>query len=61
VLAFTALAVLQGMTMRAVAARLDLPPLPLAGRAVAAGRVAAAAVTLVALPGLVAAMADIIG
>ena len=56
-IAFTALAVFQGMLTWALAARLQLPSLP-ASRAM---RVAAAIVLVVALPVFVIAVADIAG
>jgi hypothetical protein len=64
-LSFTALAVFQGMLMWALAGRLDLAPLPvgrsLGGRrAATTGRVAAGILVLVALPGFVGAVADIL-
>jgi hypothetical protein len=64
-LSFSALAVFQGMLVCALAARLNLHPLRVGGswwgrRAVTAARVAAAAVALVALPGFVSAVADIL-
>jgi hypothetical protein len=55
-LAFSALAVFQGMLTRALAGRFGLQPLPVRGRAV---RIAAAVLVLVALPGFVGAVADI--
>ena len=65
VLAFAAVAVFQGMVMWALAGRMRLQPLPvgryLGGtRAVIAGRVAAGAVVLLALPGFVSAVSDIL-
>ena len=65
IVAFTALALFQGMLTWAVAARLRLPPLPLGRslggtRAVTAGRLAAGALVLVMLPGFLAAVADIL-
>jgi hypothetical protein len=64
-LSFTALAVFQGMLMWALAGRLNLHPLPLARafggrRAILAGRIAAVALVLVALPGFVSSVADIL-
>jgi hypothetical protein len=55
-LAFTALAVFQGMLTWALAGRFDLQPLPLRGRAL---RVAAAMLVLLALPGFFSAVAEI--
>ena len=55
-LAFTVLAVFQGMLTWALAGRFGLRPLPLRGRAI---RVVAALLVLVALPGFVSAVADI--
>ena len=57
VLAFTALAVFQGLVTRAVAARLGLPPLRVRGRAPA---IIAAVVVLAALPGFAIALTDIL-
>ena len=59
-LSFTALAVFQGLVTWAVAGRLGLRPLPLGG-GVVIGRVAAAVLVLVALPGFFDAVADILG
>jgi hypothetical protein len=64
-LSFAALAVFQGMLICALAARLNLHPLPVGRtsggmRAVTAARVAAGVVVLVALPGFVSAVADIL-
>ena len=55
-LAFTALAIFQGMLTWALARRLDLPVLP-AGRA---GRIVAAVVLLVTLPFFVSSVAEIV-
>lgn len=55
-LAFTVLAVFQGMLTWALAGRFGLRPLPLRGRAI---RVVAALLVLVALPAFVGAVADI--
>ena len=65
VLAFAAVAVFQGMVMWALAGRMRLQPLPVGrylggSRAVIAGRVAAGAVVLLALPGFVSAVSDIL-
>jgi hypothetical protein len=64
-LSFAGLAVFQGMLMYALAGRLNLHPLPIGRsfggrRAVTAGRVAAGVLVLVALPGFVSAVADIL-
>jgi hypothetical protein len=63
VLAFSALALFHGMLVAAVAARLSAQPPPAlrAGpRAATAGRLATGAVLLVALPGFVTAVTDIL-
>jgi hypothetical protein len=65
VLAFVVLALFQGLLAAAFAARLSrgrplMPPLPLGSRAVTYGRVAVAVVVLVALPGFVDSLADIL-
>jgi hypothetical protein len=61
-LSFTVLAVFQGMLTWALAGRLGLRPLPLPlGRALTAGRVAAGVLVLVALPGFVGSVAEILG
>jgi hypothetical protein len=65
VLSFTALAMFQGMVMCALAARLNLHPLPVGGsrggsRVVTSARVATGLVVLAALPGFVSAVADIL-
>jgi hypothetical protein len=65
VLLFTGLAVFQGLLIWAVAGRLNLHPLPIGrrsggSRAVTAGRVTTGVLVLVALPGFVSAVADIL-
>jgi hypothetical protein len=65
VLSFTALAMFQGMVMCALAARLNLHPLPLGrsrggSRVVTSARVATGLVVLAALPGFVSAVAEIL-
>jgi hypothetical protein len=58
---FVVLALVHGMVVVAVARRLTAAPPPrLPGRALAGGRAAAAVVALVALPGFVGAMADLL-
>jgi hypothetical protein len=60
VLAFTALALFQGMVTAALAARVPGPP-PLSGRKLAVARAVLAIVVLAFLPGFVSAVSDILG
>ena len=58
VLAFTVLALFQGMVTIALAERIAAPP-PLTGRLLTAGRIGVGVVVIVALPGFVGAVAEI--
>jgi hypothetical protein len=60
VVAFTALAIFQGMLTVAFAERWSAPP-AVSDRVRIAGRIALAAVVLVALPGFVSALSEILG
>ena len=58
VVAFTALALFQGMVTVAIAERISAPPAPAPGL-LTAGRIAVGAVAVAALPGFVSALAEI--